>query len=66
MDRTPVKLYRITDVMRLLSVSRSTVTRLVDAGRLTKIKLGHKCSRITAESVDALLTKSVGQAHHGN
>ncbi|WP_409076943.1 helix-turn-helix transcriptional regulator [Paraburkholderia sp. FT54] len=66
MDKTPVKLYRITDVMRLLSVSRATVYRLVDAGKLTKIKIGRRASRVTAESIDALLAQSNENISHGN
>ncbi|WP_433695336.1 helix-turn-helix transcriptional regulator [Paraburkholderia phenoliruptrix] len=50
----------------MLNVSRATVYRLVDAGRLTKIKLGHRMSRITADSVDALLATHAGQASNGD
>ncbi|CAD6548847.1 hypothetical protein LMG28727_04899 [Paraburkholderia kirstenboschensis] len=66
MSNATPRLYRITDVMTLLNVSRATVYRLVDAGRLTKISLGYRTSRITAESVDALLAPHTGQASNGN
>lgn len=46
------KLYRVTDVMEILSVSRSTVYRLVESGRLELVQAGPKCARVTAESVD--------------
>lgn len=39
---------------RLGGVSRSTVNRLVDAGKLTRVKLGASAF-ITAESLDKLL-----------
>ncbi|VBB11337.1 helix-turn-helix transcriptional regulator [Burkholderia stabilis] len=49
------KLYRISDVMVQLSVSRSTIYRMVDAGTLCLVKVGVHGSRITAESVAAVL-----------
>jgi len=52
--------------MTMLNVSRATVYRLVDAGRLTKISLGYRTSRITAESVDALLATHTGEGSNGN
>ncbi|CAB3719885.1 hypothetical protein LMG22037_04671 [Paraburkholderia phenoliruptrix] len=60
------RLYRISDVMTMLNISRATVYRLVDAGRLTKMSLGHRTSRITAESVDALLAPHTGQTRDDN
>ncbi|MBH9658564.1 helix-turn-helix domain-containing protein [Burkholderia pseudomallei] len=53
----PVKLYKVHEVMRLLSISRSTVYRLVRAGKLRLVKIGARSSFITAESVDALLAE---------
>ncbi|MBU9221048.1 helix-turn-helix domain-containing protein [Pseudomonas aeruginosa] len=54
---TPVKLYKVHEVTRLLSISRSTVYRLVCAGKLRLVKIGARSSFITAESVDALLAE---------
>ncbi|MGF6994623.1 helix-turn-helix domain-containing protein [Paraburkholderia sp. GAS32] len=48
------KLYRISDVMEQLSVSRATLYRLVSTGKLRLVKVG-SASRITAESIDALV-----------
>ncbi|AQQ19499.1 helix-turn-helix transcriptional regulator [Burkholderia cenocepacia] len=53
----PVKLYKVREVMRQLSVSRSTVYRLVHAGKLRLVKIGTHSSYITAESVDAFLAE---------
>ncbi|MDN7602236.1 helix-turn-helix transcriptional regulator [Burkholderia gladioli] len=49
------KLYRISDVMVQLSVSRATIYRLVGAGKLKLVKVGTQGSRITAESVAAVV-----------
>jgi excisionase family DNA binding protein len=49
-----VKLYRVADAMEQLSVSRATLYRLVAAGKLRLVKIGG-ASRITAESIDALI-----------
>ncbi|WP_320338759.1 helix-turn-helix transcriptional regulator [Burkholderia seminalis] len=50
------KLYRISEVMQQLSVSRATIYRMVDAGKLKLVKVGTQGSRITAESIDALIS----------
>ncbi|KWO06045.1 transcriptional regulator [Burkholderia cepacia] len=52
------KLYRISDVMVQLSVSRATIYRMVDAGKLRLVKIGKHGSRITAESIEAVLAGS--------
>ncbi|WP_261537178.1 helix-turn-helix transcriptional regulator [Burkholderia multivorans] len=52
-----MKLYKVHEVTRLLSISRSTVYRLVCAGKLRLVKIGARSSFITAESVDALLAE---------
>ncbi|WP_257803310.1 helix-turn-helix transcriptional regulator [Burkholderia glumae] len=54
MATTP-RLYKVRDVMAQLQVSKTTVYRLVAAGRLRLVKIGPKSSGITAESIDALL-----------
>lgn len=66
MGDTVPKLYRVTDVMTLLSVSRATVYRMVGDGKLRLIKIGRRSSRVTAESIDALLAQHSGQTKHGN
>lgn len=53
----PVKLYKVHEVMWLLSISRSTVYRLVRAGKLRLVKIGVRSSFITAENIDALLAE---------
>lgn len=57
MDSLPQPmLYRISDAMRLLSVSRPTIYRLINKGSLVVVKIG-TATRLTAESV-----RSVAQA----
>jgi excisionase family DNA binding protein len=50
-----VKLYRISDAAEQLSISRATLYRMVATGSLKLVKIGANGSRITAESIDALL-----------
>lgn len=50
------KLYRISEAMTQLSVSRATIYRMVAAGTLRLVKVGTHGSRITAESIDALVS----------
>ncbi|CAJ3516356.1 transcriptional regulator [Burkholderia pseudomallei] len=56
------KLYRISDVMVQLSVSRATIYRMVAAGKLRLVKIGTQGSRITAESVEAVLAGTTPEA----
>ncbi len=53
----PVKLYKVREVMRQLSISKTTVYRLVGAGKLRLVKIGTRSSYITTESVDAFLAE---------
>ncbi|MDY7802785.1 helix-turn-helix domain-containing protein [Burkholderia stagnalis] len=53
----PARLYRVAEVMKLLSVSRSTVYRLVRDGKLTLVKIGERSSGITSASLDAFLSR---------
>jgi excisionase family DNA binding protein len=48
------KVYRIHAVMQQLGISRTTVYRLVNQGKLKLVKIGERSSGITAESLDAL------------
>ncbi|WP_081057389.1 helix-turn-helix transcriptional regulator [Burkholderia vietnamiensis] len=58
----PARLYRVAEVMHRLSVSRSTVYRLVRDGKLTLVKIGERSSGITSASLDALVSgTSVGK-----
>lgn len=50
------KLYKISEAMVQLSVSRATIYRMVAAGTLRLVKVGTQGSRITAESIDALIS----------
>lgn len=47
--------YRISAATEKLGVSRSTIYRLVDAKKLTKVKISERASGITADSLAALL-----------
>lgn len=49
--------YRINVATEKLGVSRRTIYRLVDSGDLELVKIGARASGITAESIDALLTR---------
>lgn len=51
----PQVLYRINRAAEMLDVSRSTIYRLVKAKQLTLVRFGQRTSRITAESLLALL-----------
>ena len=51
-------LYRVREVMDMLSVSKATVYRMVAAGTLRLVKIGPRSSGITAESIEALLQGS--------
>ena len=55
------KLYRISEVMAQLGISRATVYRMVAAGKLRLVKVGQTGSRITAESIDALISGGAPQ-----
>jgi excisionase family DNA binding protein len=48
-------LYRISSVMSLLEVSRSTVYRMVASKELELVKLSMRASRITSASVARVL-----------
>lgn len=54
---TPSLIYRINEVVRMLSVSRATVYRLVKAGQLKLVKIGTSASGITAESLEQHLRR---------
>jgi excisionase family DNA binding protein len=54
MSTSTTLLFRISDVMEMLSVSRVTVYRMIQRGDLKSVKIG-SATRITAESVYAVL-----------
>ncbi|WP_398498158.1 helix-turn-helix domain-containing protein [Variovorax sp.] len=47
--------FQINRVAQMLDVSRSTVYRLIRDKHLTLVKVGKRGSRVTADSVSALL-----------
>lgn len=58
-------LIRISDVQLMLSASRSTVYRLLDAGELERVYLG-SATRIVDDSVQDYITRlRAQQAPHG-
>jgi len=48
-------LYKISNVMTLLDISRATVYRMIARGELALVKIGASSSRITSESVHSIL-----------
>lgn len=53
----PPLLYRIQEAMRLLSVSRTTIYRMIGKGDLIAVKLG-TATRITADSLQKTATRT--------
>jgi excisionase family DNA binding protein len=49
------RIYRINAAAALLSVSRTTIYRMVKAGHLDLVKISVRASGITAKSIDARL-----------
>jgi excisionase family DNA binding protein len=50
-----LELFTIKQVQNLLKISRSTVNRMANDGRLKKVSLGFGSARITRQSVHSLL-----------
>lgn len=50
-------IYRVSDVRKMLSISRATVYRLVNDGKLKLVKIGTSASGITAESLEQHLRR---------
>lgn len=44
--------YRINEAARRLGVSRNTIYRLVNAGKLSLVKISVRASGITADSIE--------------
>jgi excisionase family DNA binding protein len=53
------KLHRINDVAAALGVSRNTVYRFAREGKLVRVQIGENSSRITDESIKALVERGV-------
>jgi excisionase family DNA binding protein len=51
MDR---KTYRVNEVAQILGIGRTTIYKLIDEGKLQRIKIGAS-TLITAASIEALL-----------
>lgn len=60
-DPAVQKLYRISEVLIQLDISRATLYRMVSAGKLRLVKVGKTGSRITAESIEALIAGNAPQ-----
>lgn len=54
---SPVKLYRVAEVSKMLGVCRATVYNLVRDGKLTLVKIGKRSSGITSDSLAALVSR---------
>jgi excisionase family DNA binding protein len=56
-------LLRVQETAKLLKVSKWTIYRWIEEGRLTAVKLGPGSLRVVRTSVDELLGKSEVQEH---
>ncbi|NOS81675.1 MAG: helix-turn-helix domain-containing protein [Nitrospira sp. CG24C] len=56
------QLLRVGEAARVLNVSRWTVYRWVDEGKLTATKIGKQSLRVIGNSVDKLITEN--RTHH--
>ena len=56
------QLLRVGEAARVLNVSRWTVYRWVDEGKLTATKIGKQSLRVIGDSVDKLITEN--RTHH--
>lgn len=45
-------LYKITSAMKKLDVCRATIYRMAARGEIDIIRLGLRCTRVTAESIE--------------
>jgi predicted DNA-binding transcriptional regulator AlpA len=59
---TPSKILRFNAVLERLSISRSTLYRLINQGRLTQIKISDRATGILQSSVDDYINDLVSQA----
>lgn len=53
------KTYKVTEAIAMLGVGKSTIYKLMNEGRLQRIKVGAS-TLITAASIDALITHDAG------
>ena len=58
---SPKLLHSIPETVTILSLSRSSVYELIDAGELVRVKVG-ACALITAASVDAFVERLIAAA----
>jgi iron complex outermembrane receptor protein len=58
------KLLRPDEAAELLGVSRWTIYRWVEEGRLRATKVGPRCLRVLADSVDELVQRNVTSYDH--
>jgi len=55
-SKTAVQLYRITEIGVRLALSRSSIYREIEAGKLHAVRIG-KALRITSDEVDRYISK---------
>lgn len=59
-DDKPRKMYSITEAAALLGLHPKSLWRYIKEGRLQVVRIGKRCRRIPADSLDALMTGKRG------
>lgn len=57
-QQTTPRLVRMKDAAAQLGIARTTLLRMVAAGRLEKVVISARASRITAESIERFIAES--------
>lgn len=56
-ETLPRRAYRVPEVQEMLGIGRSSIYEMLKAGTLKGVKLGGGIRLITADSIEALLSK---------
>ena len=55
-------LYKIASAMKKLDVCRATIYRMASRGELEFVKIGERATRVTAESIERVISGSKAKA----